>query len=148
MKIKPMLLHNYRKYSHKILYPAFVQPKYDGLRVIAQLTKSGKVNLITRQGNIITNLSHINKDLKKLFKHFKLNKNIYFDGEIFTRHLIPEHFKSINRITKLTDKAKKKISLLKFYIFDFFNLKNMGLEFSQRRHILSLIHISEPTRRS
>jgi hypothetical protein len=55
-----MLAHRFDEQGHKIVYPAFAQPKFDGHRCIA-VVKDGKATLWSRTRKPITGLPHIIK---------------------------------------------------------------------------------------
>ena len=60
MEIKPMLAHKYN--PDKIQYPAYIQPKLDGVRCV--FTKDGA---FSRTGKQFMNVSHIEHDLCLLY---------------------------------------------------------------------------------
>lgn len=75
--MKPMLAHDYEKQGHKITYPAFIQPKLDGIRCVAVKSRS-HVDLYFRSGDLIMSVPHINAALTKL-----MTNGDVLDGELY-----------------------------------------------------------------
>lgn len=75
--ISPMLAFPFNKQGHKIKYPAYIQKKYDGCRMIAML-RDGKCTLWSRTRKPITSLPHIIKEIENRFK-----KDVILDGEAY-----------------------------------------------------------------
>lgn len=84
-KILPMLAHRYDKFAKKITFPAFVQPKLDGIRC---LCNNGIMQ--TRKGKEITSLPHIAKQCH-------LHDDVFFDGELYSHTLSFQEITSIVR---------------------------------------------------
>ena len=85
--IKPMLAHDFhkdlsqrkiKKYDGKF----FVQPKLDGIRVVADLATG---TLYKRSGVVVGNCPHINKDVLEL--GFIIPGYNYVDGELYNHKL-------------------------------------------------------------
>ena len=73
--IKPMLAHKYNE--DKADYPAFIQPKLDGVRCL--FTAKGA---FSRANNKFMNVDHIEKALKPFFAK---NHTAVLDGELYNR---------------------------------------------------------------
>jgi DNA ligase 1 len=80
--IAPMLAHSYDDYPHKLSFPAYLQPKLDGIRCLAYM-EAGEVKLLSRQRKEFKHLDHIREDLAKTF--FSKCRNLILDGELY-RH--------------------------------------------------------------
>ena len=91
-KIKAMLAHKYN--SDKADYPAYIQPKLDGVRCL--FTKDGA---FSRAGNQFMNVEHIEYDLKPVFNRYP---NLILDGELYN-HGLKDDF---NKIISLVKKKK------------------------------------------
>lgn len=76
--IVPMLAHSYSKHASKIKYPAYVQPKLDGIRCIA-IMSDGKCTLWSRTRKPITGVPHIARELESAFP----GRSLVFDGELY-----------------------------------------------------------------
>ena len=111
----PMLAHDYTKRGKDIKLPCFVQPKLDGVRMIAVKTNSG-INLYSRNGKEIHHMEHIVKDLNNVLPD---DPNVYIDGELFTFDLKFEEISGLCRTSKKLDNNRFKI---KFHVFDIFDL--------------------------
>lgn len=73
----PMLAKDYKKEFKKIDWKkgVYVQPKLDGMRCLITV-KDGNVTLMSREGRLITTMSHIEKELVKA-------SNGVYDGELY-----------------------------------------------------------------
>ena len=92
MKIKAMLAHKYD--ADKADYPAYIQPKLDGVRCL--FTKDGA---FSRAGNQFMNVKHIEKDLEVVFNRYP---SLILDGELYN-HGLKDDF---NKIISLVKKKK------------------------------------------
>ena len=71
----PMAVKSWKDHKAKLVYPVFIQPKLDGIRMLA--TYDGdEVKLITRRLHAIVGFDLIKKDLKSMFVASGL-KNIF-----------------------------------------------------------------------
>jgi len=84
-----MLAHPYSKQGHKINWPAFAQPKLDGIRMIA-IVEDGQCTLWTRTRKPITGIPHIQRELEILFPK---GRHV-FDGEAYN-HAFKTDFEKI-----------------------------------------------------
>jgi ATP-dependent DNA ligase len=84
-----MLAHPYSKQGHKINWPAYAQPKLDGIRMIA-IVQNGQCTLWTRTRKPITGIPHIQRELESLFPH---GQHV-FDGEAYN-HAFKNEFEKI-----------------------------------------------------
>ena len=87
--IKAMLAHKYNE--DKADYPAFIQPKLDGVRCL--FTAKGA---FSRAGNRFMNVDHIEQDLKS---YFNSNPNAVLDGELYN-HALKDDFEKIISLVK------------------------------------------------
>ena len=90
MKIKAMLAHKYD--ADKADYPAYIQPKLDGVRCL--FTKDGA---FSRAGNQFMNVKHIEKDLEVVFNRYP---NLILDGELYNHGLKDDFEKIISLVKK------------------------------------------------
>lgn len=82
--IAPMLAHRFDQHGHKITYPAYVQPKLDGHRCIAQVDRyNGTVTLWTRTRKHITSMPHIVAALEQYVASHPDEHLSAFDGELY-----------------------------------------------------------------
>lgn len=111
---EPMLAKVWQDYKEEITFPVFVQPKLDGIRLIAN--KSG---LWTRNGKEFKSIPHIYEALKPLFKY---NQDYIFDGEVYADKYNQdfEKISSLARKTKPTpDDLIESAKHIEYHIYDF-----------------------------
>jgi len=109
--IKAMLAHKYNE--DKADYPAFIQPKLDGVRCL--FTAKGAVS---RANNQFMNVQHIEKDLKPVFNRYP---NLILDGELYNHGLKDDFEKIISLVKKKkpTDADRAEASeLVQYHIYD------------------------------
>jgi len=109
--IKAMLAHKYNE--DKADYPAFIQPKLDGVRCL--FTAKGA---FSRANNRFMNVEHIEKVLKPFFAK---NPTAILDGELYNHGLKDDFEKIISLVKKKkpTDKDKAEAAeLVEYHIYD------------------------------
>ena len=109
--IKAMLAHKYNE--DKADYPAFIQPKLDGVRCL--FTAKGA---FSRANNRFMNVEHIEQALKPFFAK---NPTAILDGELYNHGLKDDFEKIISLVKKKKptdqDKAEAK-ELVQYHIYD------------------------------
>jgi len=131
--ILPMLAHPFNKRKHNIVWPAFAQAKIDGHRAYGT---DGA--LLSRGGDPVPslpNLPHIQRDLDRLAK--LLPDGTWYDGELYTNDLPFEELGGHIRRAKLKQEAMEYLPLIKFYVFDLFNPKDLSWTFEDRFNLLA-----------
>jgi DNA ligase-1 len=103
----PMLAHNWKDGESKVSYPAYVQPKLDGCRMLAS-KMNGVVSLWSRKGKQMDIPSDIKNELAIV-----LSDGDFVDGEVYV------HGWSFQRIISATKKATEDTKLLEYHIYDF-----------------------------
>lgn len=142
-KPKPMLAHMFDKQSHKIVYPAFVQPKLDGVRMIAHVDPNSKtVTCLSRTGKEYTSnsLQYVCDALLKL----SVPNGVWFDGELYSDHLTFEEIVGICRNTLHPDADVYK--KLEYHVYDFIP-NNTSDSFTDRLNLLNMLPIDGVVRR-
>ena len=109
--IEPMLAHKFRDHADKIKFPAFVQPKLDGIRCIA-IIADGVATLWSRTRKPITGVPHIIKDLETKFP----DANIIFDGELYN-HSYKNKFEEIVSFVR-QEIPKVGHEVVEYHIYD------------------------------
>jgi DNA ligase 1 len=111
VNIKAMLAHKYNE--DKADYPAFIQPKLDGVRCL--FTAKGA---FSRADNQFMNVEHIEQALKPFFAK---NPTAVLDGELYNHGLKDDFEKIISLVKKKKptdqDKAEAK-ELVQYHIYD------------------------------
>lgn len=113
--ILPMLAFTFEKQGHKIKYPAFIQKKYDGIRLIA-IVKNGKCTLWSMTRKPINSLPHIVAEIEK---HFKAD--IILDGEAYN-HDFKSNFEHIIHLTRQLEPDPQHTNV-QYHIYDMVNDK-------------------------
>ena len=108
-QVLPMLANKWEDRKKYISEPFYVQPKLDGVRLL--VSKDGG---ISRTGKIVPGTEILGKGLEE---------GQYVDGEAFDPNL---------KFEELTSTFKTDPLKLKFYVFDFFDLKNLSMTFEER----------------
>ena len=110
-KTKAMLAHKYN--PDKADYPAFIQPKLDGVRCL--FNASGA---FSRAGNQFMNVAHIEKALKPFFAK---NPTTVLDGELYNHGLKEDFEKIISLVRKKKPTKDDKLEaaeLVEYHIYD------------------------------
>jgi len=110
--LEPMLAHKFSEHSAKITYPAYVQPKLDGIRCIAML-QAGVCTLWTRTRKQITSLPHIVAELERQWAG---REDINFDGELYN-HSYKDKFEEIVSLVRPTE-PKAGNEVVQYHIYD------------------------------
>ena len=110
-KTKAMLAHKYN--PDKADYPAFIQPKLDGVRCL--FTAKGA---FSRAGNQFMNVDHIEEALKPFFAK---NPTAVLDGELYNHGLKDDFEKIISLVRKKKPTKEDKLEaaeLVEYHIYD------------------------------
>jgi len=110
-KTKAMLAHKYN--PDKADYPAYIQPKLDGVRCL--FTKDGA---FSRADNQFMNVKHIEKALENFFNKYP---TAVLDGELYNHELKDDFEKIISlvRKTKPTQEHKDEAAeLVQYHVYD------------------------------
>ena len=102
----PMLAHRHDKHSSKINYPCWVQPKLDGVRMLAR-KQDGVVTMWSRKGKVIDIPDKINQQLCEM-----LSNGQCVDGELYV------HGWTFQRIISAVKKKRDDTDLLEYHIYD------------------------------
>jgi DNA ligase-1 len=102
----PMLAHRYDKHSSKIKFPCWVQPKLDGVRMIAK-KESGNILMWSRKGKEMVIPDKIAAQLELM-----LSEGQCVDGEIYV------HDWSFQRIISAVKKKRADTERLEYHIYD------------------------------
>lgn len=109
--IVPMLAHKFSEQAHKIKYPAYVQPKLDGIRCIAIL-KDGKCTLWSRTRKQITGTPHIVAFIEKNF-----GGDVVFDGELYN-HEYKSNFEKIVSLVRQEEPGEGH-EIVQYHVYDY-----------------------------
>jgi ATP-dependent DNA ligase len=131
----PMLAHKWEDRKDKIKYPAYSQPKLDGIRCIVRAD-----GMWSRNGKRIVSAPHIFESIKHLFNE---NPDLILDGELYADKFAND-FNAICSLVKKTkptsdDLAKSKESI-QYHIYD---LPSHDDVFSERYSTLNKMNLPE-----
>lgn len=107
--MKPMLAHDYKKRGHNIVYPAYVQPKLDGIRCIARCIGT-KIVYTSRDEKEFPAVSHLTEYLLRVMRDGET-----FDGELFTKALTFQEIVSAVKRNKTTNPHTR---LIEYWVYD------------------------------
>ena len=110
--IEPMLAHKWRDHSAKIQFPAFVQPKLDGIRCIA-IIKDGSCTLWSRTRKPINSMPHIVAEIERQFAG---REDCTLDGELYN-HDYKDKFEEIVSLVR-PDAPKAGHGVVQYHIYD------------------------------
>jgi DNA ligase 1 len=111
--IDPMLAHKYEEQGHKIVWPAFVQPKLDGHRCIA-IIQDGKATLWSRTRKPILSLPHIQKQLEDAFGAF--HSPVILDGELYNHDYRDKFEQLTSKIRQSTPQPGAEV--VQYWVYD------------------------------
>lgn len=108
--VLPMLAHPYSKQGHKVTFPALVQPKFDGHRLIA-VVEDGEATLWSRTQKPITGLPHVVAAIEALGL-----PDCVLDGEAYN-HEYHDRFEDLTSfIRSATPKAGAEV--VQYHVYD------------------------------
>jgi DNA ligase-1 len=120
----------------KIVYPAAIQPKFNGICNLAELTRTGCPDVVlhhSRGGHLFETLTHLDQWIDRI------NAPSPVHGELYV------HGWSLQKIGSYTKKIKPDQHLLEYWLYD---MAWLGAIFEERinwlKSVLSLIHRNFP----
>ena len=134
--IRPMLAHTFKfnslgKKGKHIVLPAYCQRKFDGIRCLGFM-KDDKPDLMSRQGKQFVFLEDIKDDCRKMIKLSGI-PDLYLDGELYSDDLSFQQITGLARLSKkVSENDKKKMKLMKLFIYDCFSPSNPDWAFDDR----------------
>lgn len=142
--VDPMLAHHYMdviydritgkvslelsKDAKKIKFPAFAQPKLDGIRCLAVL-KGGKATLWTRTRKPITSCPHVVSEVERMFGHLG---DAVIDGELYAHDLKADFEKIVSAVRK-EEPSEESLTLVQYHVYD---MANGSQDFKERSGVL------------
>ena len=127
----PMLAHDFNKRGHNIKRNCAIQPKIDGVRLVAHVD-GDTVTMYSRTGKLVTILDHMKPDIIAIAKRSGLP---YIDGEFFTDKHPFEEISGMFRKKKLTTLDKEVIKEVQYHVFDGFD-PHKDISFTKRHELL------------
>lgn len=124
MKMPVMLAHEFSKYSHKIVYPCYVQPKIDGIRM--WFSMDGK----TRSRNDKPLVVH--PKLQEELRDFRNKCEYTLDGELY----LPD--KDFNELSGQCRKKTGPDYPIEYHVFDIIDLR-LSFQDRVKEYVSSLV---------
>jgi DNA ligase-1 len=117
----PMLAHDYRKRSHDIVYPAYVQPKLNGIRCLAKKINATTVQFTSRKNKNFPEevTAHLVDPLLNIMETGEI-----FDGEFYV------HDWPFQLVSQTVKKARPWKEDLQLHVFD---IADNNVVFDDRR---------------
>lgn len=106
-----MLAHKFSEQGHKIKYPAYVQPKLDGIRCIA-IVEDGECTLWSRTRKLITGVPHISAKIEKLFPQGRM----VLDGELYNHEYKKDFEKIVHFVRQETPTEGHEV--VEYHVYD------------------------------
>lgn len=106
----PMLAQDFKKRSKDIEWPAYIQPKLNGIRCLARKLDKKTIRYTSRGGKTFLALEHLTPHLLKIMQIEET-----FDGELFTKELT---FQEITAAVKREKTVNPNTVKLEFWIYD------------------------------
>lgn len=103
---RPMLAHVFHERQHYVTYPAYMQPKLNGMRCTAW-RKGDTVELRSRANKLIDTCPHLETQLLAILKDGESR-----DGEIYV------HGWTFQEIMRAVKKAREETTNLEFHMYD------------------------------
>lgn len=133
-----MLAQSFNKKSKRIIFPAFVQPKLDGVRFIVSLYNS-TVTCYSRTGKVFGSnaLSNIRNHIKHLLEKCPILSEYFMDGELYSNDLTFEEISGICRNT--TNPTPEIYEKLEFHVYDLIPIHKKDMHYMDRLKMLKEI---------
>jgi ATP-dependent DNA ligase len=136
--LKPMLALEIDLDKPGITFPAYIQPKLDGVRCLIYL-QNGQLVFQSRQNTIYEPFDHLVPELNALMANFKVQADLILDGELYT------HGMAFEKITSIVRRSKTKhpeVATINYHIYDCFysgdeNLQKNKIGYKDRYEALS-----------
>jgi len=135
MKFLPMLAQEYlERYGH-VKFPCMVQPKLDGVRMIARRNENNEIVFRSRSDKEKIFFDHIRQEVKDL----NIPHNVFLDGEFYSRSFpfrtvsgwcnttLPSSYKAI---------PMDKLKTMKYNIYDCYLVDDPSAPFEKRYKFL------------
>lgn len=125
----PMKPTDWDKFSHVIQFPAYLQPKLDGVRMFVYMDE-GKLKMLSRQSKPIENIEHLIPELENIFKKYP---DLVLDGELLIDPKYEQ--KDLRGVLKklyLNDSNRDKLKTITYNIFDIISRNNLDETFENR----------------
>jgi len=103
----PMLAQTFDKSKHRIKYPAYAQPKLNGVRCFAEKINGDTIRYTSRKGKVYTTLEHLTPHLLEMMEIDEI-----WDGEVYN------HEMTFQEITAAVKKQRDSSLELELWVYD------------------------------
>lgn len=145
--IRPMLLHEFQNKKSGVIYPAYTQPKLDGVRMLCNFCEdTQKFRFFSRTGKEFYNLDHLSEALCNSGEILK-RKSVFLDGEAYSDQITFNEI--VGRVRKklfpeVDEKVLGKQEVINFCVFDTFDLESPEEPFKERYSRLCDLQLRKP----
>lgn len=153
IRYRPMLANTFQKSlyeknnkskSFKLSFPVFVQRKFDGIRCLSRLTTSGSILMESRKGVQLNGFTKIADELKNIYSDESCDRNVLFDGELYTKQLA---FETISGLVRLKNGESNLKELIEYHVYDVFDPNDLSWSFLDRMNFIMKISRSVQNQR-
>ncbi len=130
----PMLALPFTKRRHDIKWPAFIQPKLNGIRCLAHKVSEEEILYLSRGGKRFGTLDHLTPHLLQI-----MSVDEILDGELFTIELT---FQEIVAAVKREKTTNPNIKLVEYWVYDCVRTEDSFAE--RNRHLLGMLPHEKP----
>ena len=130
IKFQPMKPVDWEKFSHSMKYPAYLQPKLDGVRMFAFLDENGDLQTLSRQSKPIENIEHLRTILELIFAQ---NPDLVLDGELMIhKDYQQKELRGLLAKKYLEPEDEEKLKTISYNVFDVVERNNLDMTFVDR----------------
>jgi ATP-dependent DNA ligase len=121
----PMLAQDYKKYSNKLKFPCYIQPKLDGYRMIYDYTSDTIMSRTGKEFKVLKS-SFLHNELKEFCKEYinKIGiKNVILDGELYVhdQEFNFENYGILRKTKSLSEQENVTLNKIEYHIYDIIN---------------------------
>ena len=124
--ILPMLAHPFKKRGHDIEWPAFVQPKLNGVRCLAHKVSESQIQYTSRGGKPFTTMEHLTPYLLPIMTVGEI-----LDGELFKMGM------ALQDIVATVKAKNPNTQMIEYWVYDVVQTKATFKE--RNRHLLGIL---------
>jgi len=130
IKFQPMKPVDWEKFSNSMKYPAYLQPKLDGVRMFAFLDENGDLQTLSRQSKPIENIEHLRTILELIFAQ---NPDLVLDGELMIhKDYQQKELRGLLAKKYLEPEDEEKLKTISYNVFDVVERNNLDMTFVDR----------------
>ena len=140
---KAMTALSFDKHGSKIVFPAIVQRKLDGVRCLSWTASNGDVIMMSRRNNPFYGLDHIRQEIKSL----NLPHNIILDGELYAHgdKMTFQKLSGLIRRQTVSAADAKEVEKIRYHVYDMIDLNDRMKPFKDRHKFLeNNVGVSKP----